>query len=278
MTLKSETVWIECEDAKLYGKIYVPEAVPAPGLLICHGMNSQGFHLLKIYTQIAKAACRNGFVSFVFDFRGVGRSTGKFDYGYGEQKDVKCALGYLASRSDVVPNRIYIVGHSLGGAVSLYALENETRVKGLVLWSVPKNHDYNVRKFIRRTRGKLGLYSFLLLSQIDKFFNVSRLFSLKVYGINVRPRYVKEKLMNLNECEAVSNLRIPLLIVVGDEDVIVSVDEAQEILASAHEPKDMQIIKGADHIYHGREDEVIRKTIEWIKKVEQERLISLRKE
>jgi alpha/beta superfamily hydrolase len=266
-TVKTEELWIDCASVRLYGELYIPGSVPAPALLICHGMDVQGFHFLKIYTKLARKACENGVVSLMFDFRGVGRSTGKFDYGFGEQEDVKCALDYLASRSEVLPDKIFVVGHSLGGAVSLYALNGEARVKGLVLWSTPKNHTYNVRKFIKRTRGKLGLYLFQVFSRVDRFFDVSKLFKLEVYGINLRPRHVREKLMRLNECEAVSRLKDKsLLVVIGDTDVIVGVDEAEEVYFSANEPKSLLIIKGADHNYKGKEEELIAKTVDWIKK------------
>jgi alpha/beta superfamily hydrolase len=267
--LKTETAWITCENARLCAEIYVPGSIPAPALLICHGMNVHGSQGLRIYTLLAEAACKEGFVVLVFDFRGVGKSTGAFDYGIGEQQDVKCALNYLASRPEVASNSIFVVGHSLGGAVSLYALRGETRVKGLILWSTPKDHNYNVRKFIARTRGKLGLYAFLILSRIDKIFDVSRFFTLEVYGIRLRQRYVREKLMSLNECEAASKLHgIPLLIVIGEKDIIVGVDEAQEIYREANEPKTLEIIESADHIYKRKEEELIAKTMDWIKKLE----------
>jgi alpha/beta superfamily hydrolase len=265
--VKTEETSIQSGEAKLYGKLYIPDAVPAPALLICHGLNVKGSNGLRLYTRLAETVCRGGFVSLMFDFRGVGRSTGHFDYGFGEQEDVKSALNFLASRPEVASNRIFIVGHSLGGAVSIYAVQNETRIKGLVLWSTPKNHDYNVKKFVRRTRGKLGLYLFLFFSYLDKVFDVSRLFRLEVYGVNLRPRYVREKLMKLHESQALSRLpKIPLLIVVGSRDNIVGVDEAQENFVSAHEPKSLLIIDSADHIYKGKEQELITKTIDWINK------------
>ena len=270
--MKAETTWIDCEGAKLYGEVYVPDVVPAPALLICHGMNKQGFHLLKIYSQLARTACEMGFVVLLFDFRGVGRSAGEFDYGVGERKDEKCALDFLASRSDVAKDRIYVVGHSLGGAVSLFALQNEKRAKGLVLWSVPKNHDYNVRKFIKNTRGRLGLYAFLILSRMDKVFRVSKLFKLEVYGIELRPRDVREKLMKLNECKAASEMKgIPLLVVNGENDRIVGVDEAEEVYDSANDPKSLIIIESTDHIFRGKEDELVQKTVQWIENLERSR-------
>lgn len=265
--MKIEETWIQCRsDLKLYGEVYVPSVVPAPAILICHGMNARGFHLLKIYSQLARTACANGFVAMLFDFRGVGRSTGKYDYGFGEQSDVKCALNYLAERKDVQANRIFVVGHSLGGAVSLYALQNENRVKGLVLWSVPKNHDYNVRKFIRNKSGKLRLQLFLAVSKIDSVLGIAGFFKMEVYGIQLRPRDLREKLMSLDECEAASNLKgIPLLVVNGRSDEIVGVDEAEEVYRSANEPKSLLIIESADHIYRRKEDELVQKTIDWIK-------------
>lgn len=263
---KKEQIWIQCGTAKLYAELHIPDAVPAPALLICHGMNARGSQGLRIYTRLAETACKQGFTALFFDFRGVGKSMGEFDYGIGEQEDVKCALNYLASRPEVSANKIFVVGHSLGGAVSLYALQDETRLKSLVLWSTPKNHSYNVKKFVKRTRGTGGLIAFLILSYLDRFSNVQRLFKLEVYGVKLRPRFVREKLMKLNECEAASKLHIPILIAVGERDEIVGVDEAQAIYRSANEPKNLLIVEGADHIYKGKEQELIDKTIEWIRK------------
>ena len=265
--MKIERVWIRCGNVKLYGEMRVPDHFPAPGILICHFMDVSGYHGLKIYSLLAERACRSGFVSFVFDFRGVGKSSGDFDYGFGEQQDVKCAMNYLTSRAEVEPNDIFIVGHSLGAAVSLYAAQNDKRIKGLALWSPPKDHDYNVKKFITRTRGKSGFYTFLLLSRVDRFVNVSRLFKLEVFGISLRLRYVREKLMKLNECEEISKLRnIPVLIVIGDSDMIHGEDEAREVFSSAHDPKTLLVIESAGPTYDGKEDELISKTMEWIEK------------
>lgn len=266
--MKTEQAWIQCGQFRLYGELHIPDHVPAPGLLICHGLNARGSSDLRLYSRLAENACKNGFVCLVFDFRGVGKSTGEFDYGIGEQEDLKRALNWLASRPEALSNHIFIVGHSLGGAVSIYAVENETRVKGLALWSTPKNHNYNVKKFIKRTRGRLGLCLFFFFSYLDRLLDVSKLFRLEVYGVTLRPRYVRGKLMKLHESEAVTKLGIPLMVVTGNADNIVGVDEAEEIYRHANEPKELLVIDGADHIYRGKERELIRRTIEWIKKVD----------
>ena len=267
--VKTEETWIESENARLYAQLHIPDTVPAPAVLVCHFMDARGYHGLGIYTRLAEAACQGGFVSLNFDFRGVGKSTGQFDYGVGEQNDVKCALSFLASKKEVLPNSVFVVGHSLGAAVSLYAVQDDTRIKGLALWSPPKNHDYNVKKFIRRTRGRMGLYSFLLFSELDRVFNVSRVFKMEVFGIDLRLKDVRGKLMKLDECKVIQELKnLPVLIVIGDEDDIHGLDEAREVYSCAHDPKTLLVIKGANHSYEGKEDELITKTMEWMRNVE----------
>lgn len=266
--MKKETTRLQCENALLYCELRVPDIIPAPALLICHGMNAQGFHALRVYNQLAEEACKRGFIAFLFDFRGAGKSTGRFEYGIGEQQDVRCLLDYVASRPEVLPGSIFIVGHSLGGAVSLYALQDEKRVRGIVLWSVPKNHDYNVRKFIARTKGRRGLWSFLILAGVDRIFDVSRFYKFEVYGIDLRPKDVREKLMTLDECRAISKLHdMPVLIVIGDSDKIVGEDEAREVFNSANEPKSLLKIESADHTFRGKESELVAATVEWIEKL-----------
>jgi alpha/beta superfamily hydrolase len=266
--MKIRDVRLECDRVELSGEMYIPDIVPAPSVLVCHGLDIRGYHRVRIYREFAEAICREGFVALIFDFRGVGKSDGEFDYGVGEQQDVRCMLNYLTTTPEVVADKTFVAGHSLGGAVSLYALQNDTRVRGLVLWSTPKDHYYNVKKFIRRTRGRLGLFLFQVFAVLDRVVDISRIFKLQVYGINLRPRYVREKLMRLNEREAIAKLHnLPVLIIVGEKDKIVGQDEAEAIFSAANEPKKLLIVKSADHNFEGKENEVIDETIGWIKKL-----------
>jgi len=264
--LKVEEVSFRCGEIRLHGEIRIPDENPSPGLVICHGMSKHGFHATQLYRKFAETACENGFTSLLFDFRGCGKSEGKFDYGLGEQQDVSCAISYLVSRPEVISEKIFVAGHSLGGAVALYAIQNEPKVKGLVLWATPSNHAYNVKNFIVLTRGLFSYYLFLIVSYVDSLFKLPSFFNIKVYGIPLRPSYVRKKLMKLNECEVVSKLKgVSLLVVIGDSDSIVNLEEAQQIYASANKPKELQIIESANHAFEGKEDEVIDKTVKWLK-------------
>lgn len=242
--------------------------------MVCHGFDKRGFRGLPLYRQLARKACEGGYASLAIDFRGCGESTGKFDYGIGEQQDLRSAIDYLASRREVLSDSIFVVGHSLGGAVALYATQGDGRVKGLALWATPHDHAYNVKKFITRNRGRLSYYVFLLSSYIDTIVDTSRLFHLEVYGISLRPRYVREKMMRLNESEVVSKLNVPILVVVGSDDKFVSVEETKILFSAAEEPKQLLIIPSVGHAFQGKEDEVINKTIAWFDKLKNKSLNS----
>ena len=249
----------------LYGELYIPDETPAPGIIVCHGMNKHGFHAIGLYRKFAEEASKNGFAALLFDFRGCGKSTGKFGYGIEEQHDLRCALNYLSSRSEVDAETIFVVGHSLGGAIALYTAKEEDGFKALVLWSTPANHAYNVKKFIVNNSGRLAYYIFLIVSYIDDLIDIPKLFDMRVYGILLKPSLVRKKLMKLNESEVVSKLKIPILIVIGNDDRIVGVEEARQIFSAANNPKKFVVIEGANHIYEGKEDKVIFETLNWLK-------------
>jgi len=264
--LKIETLNFESKDAKIYGELHIPNKTPAPILIICHGFDKRGFRGHEIFNKLAKTACENGFVSLVFDFRSCGSSTGEFDYGWGEQEDLSEAVNYLASRPDTNPNLICIVGHSLGGAVALYVAQKDKRIKSVALWATPHDHAYNVKKFITMTRGRLSYYLFLLVSYMDSVVNMPKFFNLHVYGITLRPRDVRRKLMKLKESEAVKTLmNTSILIVIGNTDPFVSVEEAKIIYAAANEPKKLVVIESANHVFQGKEEGIIKETLTWLR-------------
>jgi len=267
--LRAEKVTFDSDDAKINGKLFLstPTRQPSPAVIICHGFDKRGFSGYNILQQLAQKACEKGFVSLVFDFRGCGESTGKFDYGWGEQRDLKAALNYVASRKEVKSDSIFVVGHSLGGAVALYVARDDKRIKGVALWATPHDHAYNVKKFISRSRGRMGYYLFWLISYFDAVVNLSRFFSMHVYGITLRPLDVRQKLMKLKESEVLQRLGdVSILIVNGSGDLIVGLEEAKINYEAAREPKKLVVIDSGDHAFLGKEEETIEETIIWLAK------------
>ena len=104
-----------------------------------HGgtMHTKGvFHAAKALARIDAAVLR-------FNFRGVGRSTGSFSDGPGEQDDLRAALAFMKARYPAV-TRIWCGGMSFGSWVALTAGAADPQVTALLGIACPVNkYDYS---------------------------------------------------------------------------------------------------------------------------------------
>lgn len=127
--------WLEFENVnfrsadgtKLHGW-YVEHAEPKVHVLFCHG-NAE--HVADLGQMLD--AFRTDFRAsvFAFDYRGYGRSEGKPDEP-GVLADGHAAQLWLADKAGIPPDRVVLIGRSLGGAIAVdLAVKNGAR--GLVL-------------------------------------------------------------------------------------------------------------------------------------------------
>lgn len=91
---------------------------PRAAAIVCHPHPLHGGTMHNHVTYRLAQAWRDASVSCVrFNFRGVGRSTGKHDEGRGEVDDAKAALDFIAAQAPKVP--LYASGFSFGSRTSL---------------------------------------------------------------------------------------------------------------------------------------------------------------
>lgn len=89
----------------------------------------------KVVFRAAAALNDAGFTTLRINFRGVGRSTGTHDEGYGERDDVRAGLDYLAEN---YPNQeITLCGFSFGARVGLEVGIVDDRVAKLISIGTP---------------------------------------------------------------------------------------------------------------------------------------------
>ena len=108
-----------------------------------------------------------GMTALAIDLRGHGGSTGSGAPSAAMANDVKAAVAWLASRADVRPGAIAVVGASLGATAALMAAADLPEVKAVVLISPAADYrgvrlDAAGRKFARRPL-------LLLVSQDDPY-------------------------------------------------------------------------------------------------------------
>ncbi len=70
-----------------------------------------------------------GFVLFCPSWRGENDNPGQYEMFFGEVDDAVASLEYLAKVPYVNPNRIYMIGHSTGGTITLLTAEASPRLR-----------------------------------------------------------------------------------------------------------------------------------------------------
>jgi len=263
--MKMKEVEFSSDKFALRGELYLPETNNSPGILVCHAMHGEGFRWIPLYRIFARKAAESGFACLLFDFRGCGESEGEFDYGSNEQRDTKAAFEFLLSRKQVDSTFAFLVGRSFGGTMAIYSLVNDPRVKGYALWATPPDHGKNIKSYIeKKLHGKLGYLAFFLLSAVDRLYQVK----LDLFGLELRPRYVRERLMTLSGARFLAGKKHPpILFLIGDHDDYVSLSEEKSYENSLTERKRLVVLPQTGHTFKEAEERVASITLEWFQEL-----------
>jgi hypothetical protein len=89
----------------------------------------------KVVAAVCAGLPGRGIAAFSFNFRGVGRSRGRYGNGVGERKDVAAALRFVASDAAVDASRLGLAGYSFGAGVACAVATPRRKVKALALIS-----------------------------------------------------------------------------------------------------------------------------------------------
>lgn len=135
-------VAIPAPHGSLEGLLREPDASGTDGgpggmaALVCHPHPQGGGTMhTKVVFRVAQALGEVGMPTLRFNFRGVGRSTGWYDEGRGEQDDVRSALDFLAARYPTRP--LCLAGFSFGSWVGLPVGCDDDRVHQVIGVGVP---------------------------------------------------------------------------------------------------------------------------------------------
>jgi dienelactone hydrolase len=213
----------------VFGVLHLPARSPAPGLIMCHGFTGHKAEAHRLFVAAARDFAKHGLVVLRFDFRGSGDSAGEFrDMTVSREiADAEAALGYLASRPEVDPQRLGVVGLSLGGCVAACLAGRDPRVKALALWAATAHPE--------RSLGRLA-----------PEFGDHQVLDLQGWGLG---RGFVEDLSNIHPLDDARRYRGPSLVVHGERDETVPASDASDYEHALGGPKRAHIVKGADHVF-----------------------------
>lgn len=129
-----QTVELVTSDGVKLAAWYSPNSYSNRALILVHGMNSSRTKEFGgRFPEFAAQMHQQGFTIFMVDLRGHGKSAdARFTFGLAEKNDVVAAIAYLKEQG-FPPQKIGILGVSMGGASSLKAIVTKPEIGALVL-------------------------------------------------------------------------------------------------------------------------------------------------
>jgi hypothetical protein len=208
-----EEVCFESEGFKIAGVLHLPDEKNPPCVIASHGLLSSKNS--EKYIALGERASKEGMAMLRFDFRGIGESEGRLEDDTVSRRiaDLGSAIAFVKSYPGL-GNRIGLLGSSLGGYISLIGASKEKEIRAVVIWATPFHLD---------DLGSKGTEGSPLPG--EAFFRDL-------------PRH---RLLPLLP-------KIPSCLVIhGEKDELVPVDQAWEIFHTLGAPKEIHVIEDADH-------------------------------
>ena len=154
-----------------------------------------------------------GFSVLLIDYRGFGRSEGDFPNEKRVYEDAAVAWNYLVKEQQILPNKIFIYGHSMGGAIAIDLALKQPEAAGLIVES-----------------------SFTSIREMVAYRNLFRIFPVNLI--------LTQRFESLQK---VPQLKLPVLFIHGTADTTVPSFMSQKLYHAAPEPKRLFLVQAADH-------------------------------
>ena len=209
-----------------------------PIIILCHGFSSSKNS--RTFINLEKKLNENKISTFRFDFSGHGESDGLFEEITISQAvdDILSAIKYL-KRLDY--NKIGLIGSSFGGISSIMAASKTNDLFVLGLKCPVSDYEETIR--LRKSEEEMQMWK-----------EVGFDFYIKKDKTALRLNYTfYEDFKNNNAYKAAEKINIPTLIVHGNNDTIVPINQSINTSKIIKNCK-LEIINGANHFFSKEEE------------------------
>jgi dienelactone hydrolase len=274
-------VSFQTEDSNIVGNLTVPEGKGLfPAVIILAGSgpfdrngdvdprSAEALALSSTYRDIAYALSKEGFVTLRYDKRGIGNSTGEGgDFPEPSLRDLKAAVAFLKDNPAVDPERIALVGHSLGGLWALTEAAGNDSIAAVCLMATPAKpmgevlieqiewfvkaqggNDTDVATVVAQQR---AVYELLRSGELDP--------STMPPSVSYQYEYVKA-IMDIAGADYAKEIKCPALILQGDKDLFTVIPEEAQLLKQAfneggNDKVKLVIFSDLDHTFRTTPDQ-----------------------
>ncbi|HRR91879.1 MAG TPA: alpha/beta fold hydrolase [bacterium] len=171
-------------------------------------------------------------------------------------EDVISAVDFLYQREEIDKNKIFILGHSLGGMLAPRIAEKTDKVRGIIMLAgtikdlleiIPKQ-----AKYLASLDSKITEEEMREIEDLEK--KIEDIKSSKVgkdENILGAPGSYWLDLINYNPLESIKNLELPILVLQGDRDYQVTVDDFKLWQEELKDKPNVtfKLYKGLNHLF-----------------------------
>jgi pimeloyl-ACP methyl ester carboxylesterase len=267
-----ERVEFVSDKLRLSGVLHHPESrgVPNAAFMVLHGFGSNKDGGGS--KAMAAALTGLGYAALRFDFRGCGESEGERGRVICKEqvKDTRNALSFLASRADIDPRRIGVVGQSFGAAVAVYSAGVDRRIAACISsggWGD------GAKKFRKQHASPRAWAKFsTMMKEGKRRKRAGKPMMVPRYDIVPIPQHVRDNLarqsvemftashVEMFPAETVQSMfdfraedvvgRIaprPLLLIHSASDSVTPTEQSIELFRRAGQPSELHLFSGLDH-------------------------------
>lgn len=240
---ETQELYAKRDENRIYGMVYVPQNAgeKMPAVIFSHGFGGN----YQVGTQYAEALAAKGYVVYCFDF--CGGSPGSRSDGstlemsiFTEQADLEAVIGMVQELPYVDNDNIFLMGTSMGGAVSaITAAAHEDEIQGAIL-----------------------LYpAFVLVDNANEQFesveDIPDTYHLMWMTVG---HVFAEDLLDYDIYEAISAYKKDVLLIHGDTDSIVPLSYSEKAV-EAYDSARLEVLPGAGHGFYGSDAE---QAVDWM--------------
>lgn len=225
--LAFETVALTARDGTRLAGWFVPRPGARAAVILCHGYPVNRQTMLSLVPPLHRA----GFHVLAFDFRALGESEGRAcTVGHEEPWDVQAAVEFLKKRPDVDPQRIGVLGWSMGAASALIAAADEPALRAVVADSAFARLDEMAEQRLRPLPTAIRI----------PLARSSRAWAEQWSGCSAS---------EVSPLRAVRQMAPrPVLFIHGERDRLIPVRHARLLFDAAPSPRGLWIVPGAGHV------------------------------
>lgn len=187
---------------------------------------------------ISRALTLNGIAVLRFDFTGLGESEGDFaDTNFTSNvEDLLAACKFLAENYEAPK---IIIGHSLGGAASIFAAAKVDSVRAVATVGTPSEPEH---------------VTHLLSSRIEDIETDGKA-QVNIGGqVFTIKKHFLDDLRSKDMYRVISELDKAILVLHSPQDRVVEIDNAAKIYHAAKHPKSFVTLNNADHMLTNKSD------------------------